>query len=451
MADDKFWEPTIKLYTGFIKKPSMSEKLLAKPPFKYLFDIILATMDATGFGQGLYTDQEKDANYYENRDLKILFLRKVIDLIQYTNKSSLQAKPNKIVAGLEPEHTNSFLCELHRVATTPELCQKGNSIVKKLLAKIEKETQGGGDAGEKPAEKGGEEPQKKPEKKPQQEPPAEQPKPKREDPPSQPKVERSNSKGVGGQVDEPVPVNRQNMRPSSAAKAPPKIANNVKVADTQSKGKGTTGVIVDRGDKDEDDQNEAEQADNRGSQPENAGGKGVSKFTNQALNDNLGIVPSAQKDQGGEEGDNQGGIKFKRKIGNQKPTIGGSTTATAGGTTAVLQGASSGADISALTQMVQEIAKNVNPLGKSLEFIADDIESMNHELDYWTKQYKQYKEKMQNELKVTDEMLQPIQDQIAEIEEKISDKRNKISNVKAQLIKNQSQIQTLLYSVVSTK
>lgn len=35
--------------------------------------------------------------------------------------------------------------------------------------------------------------------------------------------------------------------------------------------------------------------------------------------------------------------------------------------------------------MVQEIAKNANPLGKSLEFITDDIESMNHEIDFWTK------------------------------------------------------------------
>lgn len=46
-------------------------------------------MEATGFGEGLYTEQEKDANYFENRDLKILYLKKIIDLVQYTNKSSL--------------------------------------------------------------------------------------------------------------------------------------------------------------------------------------------------------------------------------------------------------------------------------------------------------------------------------------------------------------------------
>ena len=45
------------------------------------------------------------------------------------------------------------------------------------------------------------------------------------------------------------------MRPSSAVKAPPKISNNVvKVTDNSSKGRGTTGVIVDRGNNDEDEE-----------------------------------------------------------------------------------------------------------------------------------------------------------------------------------------------------
>lgn len=146
-----------------------------------------------------------------------------------------------------------------------------------------------------------------------------------------------------------------------------------------------------------------------------------------------------------------------RRKPNKPSTSGANTASNAGAGSGAAsntgqQGSSTNQnDIQALTTMVQEIAKNANPLGKSLEFITDDIESMNHELDYWTKQYKQYKEKMQTELKVTEEMLQPLQDQIAEIDEKIGDKKNMVLNLKAQLIKNSSQIQTLLYSVVSTK
>jgi len=45
-----------------------------------LFDIVFATIDATKFGDGLYNELEKDAAFYDNRDLKIQFLKKAIDL-----------------------------------------------------------------------------------------------------------------------------------------------------------------------------------------------------------------------------------------------------------------------------------------------------------------------------------------------------------------------------------
>lgn len=34
------WKTTAEMYEGLIDKPKMIEKYLAKPPFKYIFDII---------------------------------------------------------------------------------------------------------------------------------------------------------------------------------------------------------------------------------------------------------------------------------------------------------------------------------------------------------------------------------------------------------------------------
>lgn len=58
---------------------------------------------------------------------------------------------------------------------------------------------------------------------------------------------------------------------------------------------------------------------------------------------------------------------------------------------------------------------------------------------------------MQNELKLSEDALVPLYDKLAEIEEQIKDQKGKIQNMKTQIIKNQSTIKSLLYSVVTTK
>jgi TRAF3-interacting protein 1 len=40
------------MFTALIEKPKMNEKLLSKPPFKYLFDIFSETTKKTGFVNG---------------------------------------------------------------------------------------------------------------------------------------------------------------------------------------------------------------------------------------------------------------------------------------------------------------------------------------------------------------------------------------------------------------
>lgn len=98
-----FWKPTAELFTALIEKPKMTEKLLQKPPFKYLFDIIAETTKKTGFANGLYSGQELNAEFHSDKDKKIVYLQKIIKVVELMSGAAVEAKPQRIVAGLDPE------------------------------------------------------------------------------------------------------------------------------------------------------------------------------------------------------------------------------------------------------------------------------------------------------------------------------------------------------------
>ncbi|XP_036396770.1 TRAF3-interacting protein 1-like [Megalops cyprinoides] len=92
-----------------IKKPPLTEKLLSKPPFRYLHDIFSEVIRTTGFMKGLYTEAELKSDNVKDKDAKIAFLQKAIDVVTVVSGESLAVKPARIVAGHEPERTNELL------------------------------------------------------------------------------------------------------------------------------------------------------------------------------------------------------------------------------------------------------------------------------------------------------------------------------------------------------
>ncbi|XP_078332683.1 TRAF3-interacting protein 1-like isoform X3 [Crassostrea virginica] len=95
-----------------IKKPPLTEKLLSKPPFRFLHDIMTSVIKTTGFMNGLYKEEELNSENVKDKDSKIAFLQKAIDFTAMVTGKSLSVKPVKIVAGHEPEKTNEFLQSL---------------------------------------------------------------------------------------------------------------------------------------------------------------------------------------------------------------------------------------------------------------------------------------------------------------------------------------------------
>ena len=92
-----------------ITRPKLSEKLLSKPPFRFLFDIVLEVIKVTGFASTLYSPSEVDPANVTEKTQKLSFLEKIIKLVGIQLNTMIQAKPLRIIGGYDPQNTNNFL------------------------------------------------------------------------------------------------------------------------------------------------------------------------------------------------------------------------------------------------------------------------------------------------------------------------------------------------------
>jgi len=93
------WQETAAMYEQLFAKPKMSEKLLSKPPFRFLHDMYTATMGKTGFGQGLFEGEELNSKSFEDKDSKLAFLVKLITLTEMVVGEKIDIKPSLVLAG----------------------------------------------------------------------------------------------------------------------------------------------------------------------------------------------------------------------------------------------------------------------------------------------------------------------------------------------------------------
>ena len=72
-------------------------------------DTITAITAKTGFAEGLYGEDETDPKAMGDKQQKIDYLEKIIKVVGAQLNTMIEARPQKIVAGLEPENTNRLL------------------------------------------------------------------------------------------------------------------------------------------------------------------------------------------------------------------------------------------------------------------------------------------------------------------------------------------------------
>lgn len=109
---------TISILENLVTRVPLSEKLLSRPPFRYLLDLTNEIISNTGFGKGLFGEEEFDSGSYSSKHLKVEFLKKLVSLVKLeAPDSETELNPSKVVAGLDPESTNLFLQSFGKLAS----------------------------------------------------------------------------------------------------------------------------------------------------------------------------------------------------------------------------------------------------------------------------------------------------------------------------------------------
>lgn len=85
---------------GLVSARMLKPKLLARPPFRYLHDLVMELLCNTGFAPGLYSLDEQDPAYYQQgeKEAKVSFLFKLMSVVSLVLQAPCPADPFKASA-----------------------------------------------------------------------------------------------------------------------------------------------------------------------------------------------------------------------------------------------------------------------------------------------------------------------------------------------------------------
>lgn len=506
-----YWVATQEILQGgskpLVDKPKLSDKYLTKPPFRFLHDIITAVQTNAGFAPGLYKDIELSAKDIQDKEQKVTYLTKIIDVVGLVLGEHVPARPLKIVAGLEPENTNVFLQMLGKAARK----SSGADAVKKVLAGGHQP--GPGESGaaprpssrpssqhkpEAPAKPAAEAPAKPAAKKAPPEdshksskpedkaPPAEakakssssskpKPPPKEEAKASAPSKDDSKSRSSkpaappagddeSGSADAGADdssgrtqTTAKFSRPQSARKAPPKVPTNDPTPPAKPGARPGTAQRP-----------ASKQAERSGPGP--VATKPVQLFEENLkddADDEVEVVHEATPVIGASMGPldsaNQGVLvknileaeKNLKKAGEAAAV--GSEPSEASGTGIILKrsgkptSASAGGkpgDLAAVRDLVQKLCQSSHPLAKSMDYLQEDLENMAKEYRFWVTERRVYQEKLVEEQRLVQDLTNG-EMKIADMDNQIKQVRDRNIGHKGQILRNDETVSKLLNMIVS--
>ena len=114
--EEDFWSATQQQLQPLIEHPTLTDKLLKKPPFRFIHDIVFNLQKQHHcFGEA-FTAADLDHTTIDGKEAKLAFLEKLISIVSTSLARPIDVNPKKIAAGGEPEKTNHLLREMAALA-----------------------------------------------------------------------------------------------------------------------------------------------------------------------------------------------------------------------------------------------------------------------------------------------------------------------------------------------
>eukprot|EP00968_Pinguiococcus_pyrenoidosus_P007099 scaffold470_cov257-Pinguiococcus_pyrenoidosus.AAC.14 len=410
-------------------RPRLTDKLLGKPPFRFLHDIISAVIRNTGFGAGLFSEEEMDSANVRDKQSKITYLEKIIRLVGMQLNTLVSARPSKIVAGHEPENTNVLLQLLGLCATkVPDSSAAVAAILGNAPEPKQPERAPGGAASS---------------------PKASEPAPAISSVAAEPEQAQAilsdapeadpapASKSVAPEPDQAPTLS---TRPVTARRRPPRVRTNVTELE---KGQETVagpavGILGD--DDDDEDEEDIKEEPDEGMlvAPGKAGvaedkeqhGKVVQAIMKQQQEDEEKAKTEGPDAQAKEGAKRAAGIRLGRVH-----------------THADQKGQVSEFEIDELRKNLQMLCAAVMPLGKCMDFVTEDMATMDRELQKWRSDAARYAEKLRVEQDTTATEVEPLRLKLVDLDEQVKEQVRKVNALKAKIERNDKKIHNLLRSV----